>query len=226
MTHETEHARQESAQADGMSLIRQSETGQPATLSTRLATDGEIPMTATAVRPIWHEPQPVEGQPTPAGRRYLAAMTSANAVITAIDARKPGMKPAKQHLLLFFAQGHHVAWSGEPLFGEPMAATDRGVTVEIPAAGGADIADEAPLNTIGYVVMRYAALSPADLRTLIQASQPWQAATKPGAGQLIDLNDLRDWFRRPDETDDPDDERPNRAEMAEAEAYLASRGRR
>jgi hypothetical protein len=33
---------------------------------------------------------------------------------------------------------------------------------------------------------------------------------------------LTDWFRRPDETDDPDDERPNRAEMAEAMRFWRS----
>jgi uncharacterized phage-associated protein len=142
-------------------------------------------------------------------------MTSANSVIAAIDARRPGLKPAKKHSLLFFIQGHHIAHFGTPLFDEPITATDRGVSV--PDADGSPAEQpnsEGPLNTIGYVIDRYSALSPADLRTLIQASQPWQAATKPTATGRIDLDALRDWFRRDDETNDPDDERPNRAERA------------
>jgi uncharacterized phage-associated protein len=150
--------------------------------------------------------------------------TSAYSVIAAIDERRPGMKPGKQQLLLFFAQGHHLVWGGVPLFAEKMVATDRGVTAETSAdEDTTEITSEALLNTIGYVVMRYAALSPADLRTLIEASRPWQDARKPDIGPYIDLDQLRDWFLRPDETDDPDDERPSRAEVADVEAYLASR---
>lgn len=135
---------------------------------------------------------------------------NANSVTAAIDARRPGLKLAKQHLLLFFVQGHHLAHFGSPLFDEPITATDHGVTV--PGADGSPAEQpdsEGPLNTIGYVIERYSALSPADLRTLIQSSQPWQAATGH-----IDPEALRAWFRRDDETDDPDDERPNRAERA------------
>lgn len=139
---------------------------------------------------------------------------TANSVIAAIEARRPELKLAKQHSLLFFAQGHHVAHFGSPLFDEAITATERGVT--IPGADGspADQPDgEGPLNTIGYVIERYASLSPADLRALIQTSQPWQQTTP---GYAIDLAELREWFRRDDEIDDPDDERPNRAERAAA----------
>jgi uncharacterized phage-associated protein len=145
--------------------------------------------------------------------------TSANSVIAAIDARRPGLKLAKTYSLLFFVQGHHIAHFGRPLFDDPITATDRGVSVsDADADGAAEQPDsEGPLNTIGYVIERYSALSPADLRTLIQASQPWQAATTPGGGGRIDLDILRDWFRRDDETNNPDDERPNRAERAQTE---------
>src|SRR4051812_19793735 len=153
------------------------------------------------------------------GAKYGAPMTtSANSVIAAIDARRPGLKLAKKYSLLFFVQGHHIAHFGSPLFDEPITATDRGVSVPDADGSPAEQPDgEGPLNTIGYVIERYGALSPADLRTLIQSSQPWQAATKPGGGGRIDPDILRDWFRRDDETNDPDDERPNRAERAQAE---------
>jgi len=150
--------------------------------------------------------------------------TNAYSVIAAIDERRPGMKSGKQQLLLFFAQGHHLVWGGGPLFAEKMAATNRGVAAETSAGEDTTkITSEALLNTIGYVVTRYAALSPVDLRTLIEASQPWQNARKSDLSPYIDLDQLRNWFLRPDETDDPDDERPSRAEVADVEAYLASR---
>lgn len=139
-------------------------------------------------------------------------IVSAKSVIAAIDARRPGLKPAKKHLLLFFAQGHHIAHFGVPLFGEPIVATDRGVTVATEGSPVEQPDGEGPLNTIGYVVERYGSLTPADLRTLVQSSQPWQLAALTGG--LVNIGALRDWFRRDDETDDPDDERPNRAERA------------
>lgn len=136
------------------------------------------------------------------------------AVITAIDARRPGLKPPKLHSLLFFAQGHHVAHFGTPLFAEPIAATGRGITIDADGSPADQPDSEGALNTIGYVVERYSALSPADLRTLIQASRPWRLARERGDDNRVLLAHLADWFRRDDETDDPDDERPNRAERA------------
>jgi uncharacterized phage-associated protein len=146
---------------------------------------------------------------------------SANSVIAAIDARRPGLKLAKKHLLLFFIQGHHIAHFGSPLFNEPITATDRGVSV--PDADGSRAeqpGSEGPLNTIGYVIERYGALSPADLRTLIQSSAPWLTTR---TGGRVDPDNLRDWFRRDDETNDPDDERPNRAERAQVDEIWKNR---
>jgi uncharacterized phage-associated protein len=156
----------------------------------------------------------------------MGKTTTTNSIITFIDARRPGLKPGKKQLLLFFCQGHHLAWRGDPLFTEPIHATERGVVVEVALDSPASLIDSERLaNTIGYVIDRYAALSPADLRTLIQASEPWRLARKNSDEPRIDLTWMRDWFRRADETDDPDDERPNRAERAEVEAYLAASGR-
>jgi uncharacterized phage-associated protein len=148
--------------------------------------------------------------------------TTANAVIAAIDARWPGLKLAKQHSLLFFAQGHHMAHFSRPLFDEPITATDRGVAV--PDADGSPAEQpggEGALNTIGYVIERYGSLSPSDLRTLIQASQPWQLAALTGG--VVNVGALQDWFRRDDETDNPDDERPNRAERAQLDEIWQKR---
>ncbi|WP_157408186.1 hypothetical protein [Actinoplanes sp. N902-109] len=147
-------------------------------------------------------------------------MTSAASVITAIEARRAGLKPGKLHLLLFFAQGHHLARFGEPLFVDALYATERSVTLhEDHDETTEPSSDEATLNTVGYVISRYSALSPADLRTLVQASTPWQLAMKSASSPRIEWAWLTDWFRRPAETDDPDDERPGRADMAEASVY-------
>ncbi|WP_430785114.1 hypothetical protein [Actinoplanes sp. G11-F43] len=153
--------------------------------------------------------------------------TSVNSVINAIDFRRPGLTVAKKHLLLFFAQGHHLAWADEPLYAEPLYATDRSVTVADTDTGepAPAIDDNALLGTITEVVVRYGALSPADLRTLVQASLPWQLARKGDDDGRIEWAWLTDWFRRPDETDDSESERPNRAERAAAEANLTSLGR-
>jgi uncharacterized phage-associated protein len=186
----------------------------------------EAHMTTTAPPLAVQQTSPWQRVRTPNRSPYPAPMTSVNSVITAIDARRPGMKPAKKQLLLFFAQGHHLAWADEPLFAEALYATERGVALQTTGLEEATpITSEALLGTISNVVVRYSGLSPSDLRTLVQASLPWQLARKAGDDARIEWTWLTDWFRRSDETDDPDDERPNRAERAEAEAYLASRGR-
>lgn len=184
-------------------------------------------MIVSAPPPAVATTSPAEGIAATQQRLYRASMTSVNSVVTAIDARRPGLRPGKQHLLLFFCQGHHLAHFDEALFPEALYATDRGVVLDDTSSEpGPPIEDEGHLNTVGYVLARYSSLSPADLRTLIQASMPWQLAMKSTASPRIEWAWLTDWFRRPDETDDPDDERPSRTERAEAEAYLAARGRR
>ncbi len=196
------------------------------TVSSQPRSERGVPVTAVDLAPTSTARPPFEGFPSRPSLPYVPPMTSANSIIAAIDARRPGMKVAKKLLLLFFVQGHHLAWAGEPLFSEALYATDRGVSLQnMNREGAVPIDSEALLGTISNVVIRYSGLSPADLRTLVQGSQPWQLAREAGDDARIELAWLTDWFRRPDETDDPDDERPNRAERAEAEAYLASRAR-
>ncbi len=148
---------------------------------------------------------------------YRASMTtSVNSVIKAIEINRPGLSGTKRDLLLFLAQGHHLALGGNALFTEPLYATDHGAAVdyqpdedripEPPTAGA--------LNTINRVLTRYADLSPADLRILVRASTPWQLAMKSTVGPRSEWAWLRDWFTRADETDDPEDERPTRTQIA------------
>jgi len=133
-------------------------------------------------------------------------------VRAAIDARRPGLKPAKQDALMFFAQGHHLAHFGVPLFSGPIVVTGRGAYVPDADLSGVDLADEGQLNTIGYVVERYGSLAPTDLRTLIKASRPHRTRRH---SESVSHIELRAWFSRDDEIDDPDDERPGRAERAQ-----------
>jgi hypothetical protein len=153
---------------------------------------------------------------SPTGSTYPALMTpSTSTVIAAIDARRPGLSDTKRNLLLYFCQGHQLAHSGDPLFVEPLYATDHGVETSEPAdTPQGEPLSPGQLNTVADVLNRYSDLSPCDLRTLVQASIPWQLAIKSTLGSRIEWAWLRDWFRRPDETDDPDDSRPTQAQIA------------
>lgn len=75
---------------------------------------------------------------------------------------------------------------------------------------------EAELNTIGYVLSRYGALSGTDLEHLTHGEQPWQLANAnrpPGGRARIDRHWMRDYFRGPGAAGaDPDDPGPLDAE--------------
>ena len=176
----------------------------------------EGPMTTTVLPPAARESSSRRGLVSAGMPLYGAPMTSVTSVITAIDINRPGLSDTKRNLLLFFAQGHYLARGGGALFAEALYATDTGVEVEVDDVAPVDGAEEpssGALNTINTVLMRYADLSPADLRTLIQASQPWQLARKSSAVPRIEWAWLTDWFTRSEETDDPADDRPTRSQL-------------
>jgi uncharacterized phage-associated protein len=148
---------------------------------------------------------------------------SAYAVTEAIEARRPGLSETKRNLLLFFCQGHQLAHSGDPLFPEALYATDNGVGLDDSGDVPREPLTPGQLNTVRDALTRYADLSPADLRTLVQASTPWQLAIKSTLGPRIEWAWLRDWFRRPDETEDPEDDRPTQSQIAAWRARSAAR---
>ncbi|WP_213002890.1 hypothetical protein [Winogradskya consettensis] len=142
-------------------------------------------------------------------------MTSVASVVKAIDVNRPGLSVTKRNLLLFFAQGHYLARGGGALFAEALYATDDGVDLDdLPLPDAVEPPGSGALNTINTVLMRYADLSPTDLRTLIRASQPWQLARKSSSSPRIEWAWLTDWFTRAEEIDDPDDGRPTRTQIA------------
>jgi len=140
-------------------------------------------------------------------RSTIPVMTiSARDVADALRARLPGVPTKKLHKLLYYSQGHHLAHFDEPLFAETISAWDMGPVVgqlwkaerdSAPAEPPTDLG-EAALNTIGYVVSRYGALTGLDLEHLTHAEDPWQLADRerPRGGSVrIEREWMRDYFR-------------------------------
>jgi uncharacterized phage-associated protein len=130
---------------------------------------------------------------------------SAADVAAELRRRLPGLAVKKQHKLLYYCQGHHVAAFGEPLFAETISAWDMGPVVgqlwyeerEGTASPSGATLEEAELNTIGYVISRYGGLTGADLERLTHAEPPWQEADKarqPKDSAKIPLESLRAYF--------------------------------
>lgn len=129
---------------------------------------------------------------------YGAPMTSsANSVIKAIDDRRLDQTGHRQHLMLFFAQGHYLAGTGAPLFAEPIYATFAGIHVDIDPDEPVTSLDNRQLGFIGYALDRYADMRDADLQSLVQISTAWQFARRNDDDPRIEWAWLTDWFRRP-----------------------------
>jgi uncharacterized phage-associated protein len=111
----------------------------------------------------------------------------------------------KLHKLLYYCQGHHMAAFNEPLFTESLSAWDMGPVVgQLWYAERQRLAPEtvrplteAQLNTVGYVLSRYGALTGMDLERLTHNEPPWQQANcrrHPGESARIDGDLLRQYF--------------------------------
>lgn len=139
-------------------------------------------------------------------RSYSDRMSrSARDVAAVLRDRVPGLPTKKLHKLLYYCQGHHLATFGVPLFTERISAWDMGPVVgqlwsEERRAGRAAAAsplDEAELNTVGYVLSRYGALTGKDLEHLTHSESPWKLADahrQPQASARIEIDWIRDYF--------------------------------
>lgn len=142
---------------------------------------------------------------------------SARDVAAALRERHPGLGKKKLQKLLYFAQGHHLAVFGQPLFSDTIAAWDMGPVVpsvwkeEKDGDPWADEATapplgEAELNTVGYVLSRYGNLSGKDLEDLSHSQAPWKEANArrlPGTSVRIEQEAIREYFAEAaDDTDD------------------------
>jgi hypothetical protein len=123
---------------------------------------------------------------------------AATAVANAVTDQHPAASGAVLQHLLYLCQGHHLGWFGQPLFNEPIHATDRG-----PEVAGLDPApdtagmDNRELNTVGWVLSRYGNLPLRDLGTLIRAQSPYQLAEAgrlPGQAATVDVDVMRRHF--------------------------------
>jgi uncharacterized phage-associated protein len=140
---------------------------------------------------------------------------SAHDVAAALRDRIPGLTVKKLHKLLYYCQGHHLATFGEPLFGETVSAWDMGPVVgELwyaekrgQSPGRVAPLDQAALNTVGYVLSRYGALTGEDLEHLTHSEPPWRDADEhrpPGSSARIERDRMRDYFRSDGAAETPD----------------------
>lgn len=128
---------------------------------------------------------PIPPRPSP-GPYDRPMPVSAHDVAAELRARQPGMPVKKLHKLLYYCQGHHLAVHGEPLFDDTIEAWDMGPVVAglwraerhgTPTPEPAGL-DEAALNTVGYTLSRYGALTEKDLENLTHGEDPWRNADK------------------------------------------------
>jgi uncharacterized phage-associated protein len=137
-------------------------------------------------------------------------------VAVEIRRRHPSIGAKKLHKLLYYCQGHHLATFGTPLFSDTISAWDMGPVVgtlwhnekEAVAAPSAVLMDEAGLNTVGYVLSRYGALSGSDLEHLTHSEDPWlqaNARRSPGTSARISAESITSYFRRTEAEDDEHD---------------------
>jgi len=144
---------------------------------------------------------------------------SAHDVAAELRQRLPGVGTKKLHKLLYYCQGHHLAAFGTPLFKETISAWDMGPAVGtlwhheresgVTGAPPASLT-EAQLNTIGYVISRYGALTGADLEHLTHSETPWQEANRrrtPGTSAKMTIESIKSYFLRAG-ADDSDSETP------------------
>jgi uncharacterized phage-associated protein len=150
--------------------------------------------------------------------------------------RVPGLTTKKLHKLLYYCQGHHLGTFGVPLFTERISAWDMGPVVGelwteergTGRPGGVAELDEAELNTIGYVLSRYGALTGRDLEKLTHSEPPWQLADtsrEPHTSARIEIEWIRDYFAGDGSGSDLDED-DDVLDSAEVAAFLSNASER
>lgn len=150
---------------------------------------------------------------------------SAHDVAAALRQRLPGVPTKKLHKLLYYCQAHHLAAFHTPLFHETISAWDMGPVVGTlwydekrgDALAPADLG-EAELNTIGYVVSRYGALSGRDLENLTHGEEPWRRADRTrrrGESARIEPEWIEEYFVSEAGSQDDDEVALDSAAVAE-----------
>lgn len=132
--------------------------------------------------------------------------SSAAAVAGEIRRRRSGIGKVKLHKLLYYVQGYHLVWEGNPAFAEEIETWDMGPVV---ACLWRDekyrtTPFEEPLpnsvrNTVTNVLRRFGHLTGRELVDATHAEDPWRRATKTGLdryNRVISHQSLIDFFSR------------------------------
>ncbi len=117
----------------------------------------------------------------------------------------------KLQKLVYYAQGFHLALTGEPLFDEPIEAWEHGPAVPAlyhklkqygsasipPPANGVDVArySEDVRDLLDEVYRVYGQFSASKLRNMTHAEPPWIEAHNISASTVISHESLRNYFR-------------------------------
>jgi uncharacterized phage-associated protein len=155
---------------------------------------------------MFDSPEPARDRLEPADLSYArAVLPSVHDVAAELRARRPHLGKVAVHKLLYFAQGHHLATFNRPLFRESLYAWDNGPVVSdlwkseedgLPIPEPTELG-EAELNSLGYVLSRYGALSARDLINLSHSQEPWKLADanrRPGTSRRIEASWITEYF--------------------------------
>jgi uncharacterized phage-associated protein len=160
------------------------------------------------------------------------ASYSAHDIAAELRRRLPGLGVKKLHKLLYYCQGHQLGTLGEAIFVDDLQAWDRGPVVASlwrveryattrPMPRGSF--DQGTLNTIGYVISRYGAITGADLEALTHNEQPWllaDARRQAGGSQVMAKAEIQDYFARHRPSDEPDEDEEFPVDQAVVSAWL------
>lgn len=136
-------------------------------------------------------------------------VVSAHDIARELRRRVPGAGVVKIHKLLYYCQGWHLTWSGQPLFRESVDAWANGPVVADlwhdedkgrPAPAKTELNEEA-LGTVGYVVARYGGLSGKDLIHLTHGEDPWMNVSESDSWSSPEIShaDLAAFFSQDDD---------------------------
>lgn len=130
--------------------------------------------------------------------------TTAFDISCALRERLPDIGAVRQHKMLYYAQGWHLAFTGRPLFPEVIEAWDKGPVVadlwRVERAGkvvdqNRTLNDE-ELSTVEFVVRRYGALNARELISLSHQEAPWLNAYDRTRRTEITLEALQTFFEQ------------------------------
>lgn len=134
-----------------------------------------------------------------------ALRVSAHDVAREIRRRLPGVGRVVVQKLLYYCQGWHLAHTGQPLFSERIEAWTAGPVVatlwreeerQMPRPEPHSLQPDA-LQTVGYVVSRYGAMTGPQLIDLTHEEAPWRdisRSEKAGRDEPIPLESIRAYF--------------------------------